>query len=208
MIGLVLAAGAGRRLRPYTDTLPKALVPIDPETTVLDVILANYAEVGITDVAVVVGYAADAHDIALPEPEGRGATSAMKRALVHAGADANEIRHVNAHATSTPAGDAVETKAIRNALGDAAADQITVTATKSMTGHLLGGAGAVESIITVLSLHHRQVPATINVEDLDDEVVTDVVRNEPRALPDGPIAAINNSFGFGGADVALVFRSA
>jgi len=155
-----------------------------------------------------VGYAADAHDIALPEPEGRGATSAMKRALAHAGADASEIVHVNAHATSTPAGDAVETKAIRNALGDSAADQISVTATKSMTGHLLGGAGAVESIITVLSLHHRQAPATINVEDLDDEVVTDIIRKEPRSLPDGAIAAINNSFGFGGADVALVFRSA
>lgn len=155
-----------------------------------------------------VGYASDAHDIALPHPEGRGAASAMTHALQHADASPEEIVHVNAHATSTPAGDAIETRAIRATLGDSVADRVSVTATKSMTGHLLGGAGALESIVTVLSLYNRKVPRTINLDDLDDEVVTDIVRDEPRELAGGPIAAINNSFGFGGADVALVFRSA
>jgi len=155
-----------------------------------------------------VGYAADAHDIALPQPEGRGAAKAMSRALTHADATPEEIVHVNAHATSTPAGDAVETQAIRDALGDTAADRITVTATKSMTGHLLGGAGALESVVTILSLYHGLAPATTNLDDLDDDVVTEIVRDEPGKLPDGPVAAINNSFGFGGADVAVVFRRA
>lgn len=155
-----------------------------------------------------VGHASDAYDIVQPEPDGRGGAAAMRRALAHADAAAEEIVHVNAHATSTPAGDAIETRAIRSVLGDSVTDRLTVTATKSMTGHLLGGAGALESIITVLSLYHGKAPHTINVDDLDDEVVTDIVRDEPRKLPDGPVAAINNSFGFGGADVALVFRRA
>ena len=87
------------------------------------------------------------------------------------------------------------------------ADHVAVSATKSMTGHLLGGAGAIESVFTILALHHRIAPPTINIENFDDEIKLDVVRDQPRALPEGSIAALNNSFGFGGHNVALVFRS-
>ena len=100
-----------------------------------------------------------------------------------------------------------EASAIHTALGEDAASGLVVSATKSMTGHLLGAAGSVEAIAVVLALHERLAPPTINIEDPDDEVRLDVVRGEPRPLPDGPIAALNNSFGFGGHNVALVVRS-
>ena len=97
--------------------------------------------------------------------------------------------------------------AIRAAFG-ADADHMAVAATKSMTGHLLGAAGALEAVITVLSVHHRLVPAAINIDDLDPAIDLDVVRSEARTLPEGDIAALNNSFGFGGHNVALTIRSA
>jgi 3-oxoacyl-[acyl-carrier-protein] synthase II len=153
------------------------------------------------------GLSADSHHIAQPDPSGAGAVKAMQNALVNGGLAAADVRHLNAHATSTPVGDIAEAVAIRIALGDAA-DGVTVTSTKSMTGHLLGGAGAVESIAVILALHHRMAPPTINVDDLDDEIGLDVVRGEPRPLGDGVLAALNNSFGFGGHNVALAFRSA
>jgi len=115
--------------------------------------------------------------------------------------------HVNAHATSTTVGDLVEARSIRQALGDDA-DQVALSATKSMTGHLLGGAGALETVLTVLALHHRQAPPTINVVTPDPELDLDLVRDTPRALPAGQVAAVNNSFGFGGHNVALVLTSA
>ncbi len=123
-------------------------------------------------------------------------------AVRDAGLTAADIVHVNAHATSTPAGDIAEARAIRAAIGD----HPVVTATKSMPGHLLGAAGAVESIATVLSVREGVVPITRNLDDLDDEVELDVVRMSPRrlAMP----AAINNSFGFGGHNVALAIRKA
>ena len=152
------------------------------------------------------GLSADSHHIAQPDPSGAGAVKAMQNALVNGGLAAADVRHLNAHATSTPVGDIAEAVAIRIALGDAA-DGVTVTSTKSMTGHLLGGAGAVESIAVILALHHRMAPPTINVDDLDDEIGLDVVRGEPRPLDDGVLAALNNSFGFGGHNVALAFRS-
>jgi 3-oxoacyl-[acyl-carrier-protein] synthase II len=152
------------------------------------------------------GLSADSHHIAQPDPSGAGAVKAMQNALVDGGLDAADVRHLNAHATSTPVGDIAEAVAIRIALGDAAGG-VTVTSTKSMTGHLLGGAGAVESIAVILALHHRKAPPTINVDDLDDEIGLDVVRGEPRPLDDGVLAALNNSFGFGGHNVALAFRS-
>jgi 3-oxoacyl-[acyl-carrier-protein] synthase II len=152
------------------------------------------------------GLSADSHHIAQPDPSGAGAVKAMQNALVDGGLDAADVRHLNAHATSTPVGDIAEAVAIRIALGDAAGG-VTVTSTKSMTGHLLGGAGAVESIAVILALHHRTAPPTINVDDLDDEIGLDVVRGEPRPLDDGVLAALNNSFGFGGHNVALAFRS-
>ncbi|REE95420.1 beta-ketoacyl-[acyl-carrier-protein] synthase family protein [Thermomonospora umbrina] len=152
------------------------------------------------------GYSGDAHDIVQPDPTGSGAAKAMRRALVDARLNAEDIVHVNAHGTSTPQGDVAELAAIKAALGEDVAARLCVTATKSMTGHLLGGAGALESLITVLTLREGLVPATTNVDDLDDAVDLDIVRGEPRELPDGPIAALNNSFGFGGHNVAVVFQ--
>ena len=152
------------------------------------------------------GMSADSHHIAQPEPQGLGAIAAMRHALRNSGLEPAEIKHVNAHATSTPVGDIAEAIAIRNAFGDAAPG-IAVSSTKSMVGHLLGGAGAVESIAVILALFNRTAPPTINVDALDDEIGLDVVRGEPRPLGDGPLAALYNSFGFGGHNVALAFRS-
>ena len=152
------------------------------------------------------GITSDGYHIAAPDPEGTGAARAMKAAMHDAGVSASEIVHLNAHATSTPAGDIAESMAIHAALGDQT-PKVCVSATKSMTGHLLGGAGAIESVFVVLALHHRLAPPTINIENFDEQITLDVVRDTPRALPQGPIAALNNSFGFGGHNVALVFRS-
>ncbi len=151
------------------------------------------------------GISADAHHIAQPDPTGAGIVLAMRRALADAQLPPEQVRHINAHATSTPLGDVAEIKAIREVLGSAA-DSVTVTANKSALGHLLGGSGAVESIATILSLHHGQVPPTVNLEDLDDEVDLEIVRGEPGTLPSGPISALKGSFGFGGHNVVLAFR--
>lgn len=153
------------------------------------------------------GMTSDGHHIAQPDPEGSGAARAMTAALADAGVSAADVHHVNAHATSTPQGDIAEAVAIRRALGSDA-DQALVTGTKSMTGHLLGGAGAIESIFTILALRDRTAPPTINLENMDPEIHIPVAANSPHELPSGDIAALNNSFGFGGHDVALVFRSA
>jgi len=152
------------------------------------------------------GITADSHDIAQPDPTGMGATRAIGRALDDSGLDPGDIAHINAHATSTPQGDVAEALAIRAALG-AAADQVVLTATKSMTGHLLGAAGALESIAVVLALHHRTVPPTINLDRQDEAVALDIATKQ-RDLPAGDLAALNNSFGFGGHNVALAFRTA
>ncbi|KYH43699.1 beta-ketoacyl-ACP synthase II [Branchiibius sp. NY16-3462-2] len=152
-----------------------------------------------------VGMSADAHHITAPEPEGAGASRAMLEAIELAGLSASDIDHINAHATSTPVGDVAEVAAIRRAFGSAA-DDMAVTATKSMTGHLLGAAGALETLITIQSIYHRLIPATINIENLDPAVDLDVVRGDHRKLPDST-AALNNSFGFGGHNVASVLRS-
>lgn len=152
------------------------------------------------------GLTSDGHHIAQPDPEGLGASRAILAALAEACVTPADVAHVNAHATSTPQGDVAESVAIRAALGSAA-DRTIVTGTKSMTGHLLGGAGAVESIFTILALRDRLVPPTANLERLDPEISLDVAAGAPRPLPDGPLIALNNSFGFGGHDVALVFRS-
>ena len=151
------------------------------------------------------GMTADAHHIAQPDPEGRGAARAMRAAMEQADAAPTDVAHINAHATSTPQGDVAEAVAIRGALGDA---QPLVTGTKSMTGHMLGAAGAVEGIYTVLALHHRLVPPTLNLHNQDPEIDLDVVHGSARALPEGDLIALNNSFGFGGHDVAIAFRSA
>jgi 3-oxoacyl-[acyl-carrier-protein] synthase II len=152
------------------------------------------------------GITADSHDIAQPDPAGIGATRAMAMALREADLEASDIAHINAHATSTPLGDVAEATAIRNALGDKAAEDLVLTSTKSMTGHLLGAAGALESLAVVLALQDRVVPPTANLEDPED-IGLDIAA-EKRDLPEGDLAALNNSFGFGGHNVAIAFRSA
>ena len=152
------------------------------------------------------GLSSDGYHIAAPDPDGSGVQRAIKFALRDAGLTTKDIVHLNAHATSTPAGDVAEANALRAALGNEA-DHVAVSATKSMTGHLLGGAGAIESVFIVKTLQDRLAPPTINIEDLDPAVTVDVVRDKPRALPAGDIAALNDSFGFGGHNVVLVFKS-
>jgi len=152
------------------------------------------------------GLTSDGYHIAAPDPDGAGVQRAIKLALQDSGLTTKDIVHLNAHATSTPAGDVAEANALRLALGSDA-DHVAVSATKSMTGHLLGGAGAIESVFIVKALQDRLAPPTINIENLDPAVTIDVVRDQPRALPQGDIAALNDSFGFGGHNVVLAFRS-
>ena len=147
----------------------------------------------------------DAYHITAPDPEGSGAARAMLSTLAQAGATIEDVVHINAHATSTPVGDIAEYNALRRVFGEHL-DNIAVTATKSSTGHLLGGAGAVEAIFTVLAIHHRVIPPTINLDNQDPEIKLDVVTS-PRKLAEGPILAISNSFGFGGHNAVVAFRS-
>jgi 3-oxoacyl-[acyl-carrier-protein] synthase II len=147
----------------------------------------------------------DAHHITAPDPEGTGAARAVLAALKQANAKLEEVVHINAHATSTPVGDIAEYTALKRIFGDHL-ESVAVSATKSSTGHLLGGAGAIEAIFTVLALHQRTAPPTINLEDQDPAIPLDVVVS-PRKLPDGPILAISNSFGFGGHNAVIAFRS-
>jgi 3-oxoacyl-[acyl-carrier-protein] synthase II len=154
-----------------------------------------------------IGMTADAHHITAPEPAGAGASRAMAVAVESAGLSLGDISHINAHATSTPVGDIAEANAIVAAFGDRV-EEIPVSATKSMTGHLLGAAGAVEALFTILAVRDRKAPATINLDELDNRIPLDVVAGEHRALGDGDVAAMDNSFGFGGHNVALVFTNA
>ena len=151
------------------------------------------------------GITADAHDIAQPDPEGRGGTRAIRRAIEESGISPSDIAHINAHATSTPQGDIAEGLMIHATLGSHA-DQVVVTSTKSMTGHLLGGAGALAAIATILAIHHRVSPPTINLDHKDPQVELDIPTTA-RDLPSGDIVGLNNSFGFGGANVAVAFGS-
>ena len=147
----------------------------------------------------------DAHHITAPDPEGTGAARAVVAALKQANAKPEEVVHINAHATSTPVGDIAEYTALLRVFGDHLG-KIAVSATKSSTGHLLGGAGAIEAIFTVLALAERTAPPTINLENQDPAIPLDVVTS-PRALPEGPILAISTSFGFGGHNAVIAFRS-
>jgi 3-oxoacyl-[acyl-carrier-protein] synthase II len=152
-----------------------------------------------------IGMTADAFDVAPPDPSGQGQERAMRIALEDSGLGADEIVHVNAHATSTPVGDTIEADAIGRTFGE----QVVVTGTKSMTGHLLGGAGAMETIFTVLSIKDRTIPPTINLENLDPKVSVDVAANTPREIGgSGQLAAVNNAFGFGGHNVAILVATA
>lgn len=151
------------------------------------------------------GMASDAFHISAPSQEGQA--RAISEAMADAGLTAADVAHVNAHGTSTPKGDIGELEAVKAALGDDT-DHIVVTSTKSMTGHLLGGAGALESLFSVLAAHHRIAPPTINIENLDPAVPLDIAVGKARELPGGDIAVINNAFGFGGHDVTVVVTSA
>ena len=153
------------------------------------------------------GITAARHDIVQPDPTGEGQFGAMRKAIADAGLSASDIRHVNAHGTSTPQGDLTEAGSIRTGLGSAV-DGCVVTSTKSMTGHLLGGAGALETIAAVLALHDRMVPPTINLENPEPDLGIDIAALTARPLPEGDLAAINNSFGFGGANVAVAVTNA
>jgi 3-oxoacyl-[acyl-carrier-protein] synthase II len=145
------------------------------------------------------GLTSDGFDIVQPDPEGHGAARAIAAALRDADVTPTDVTHVNAHATSTPVGDMAEVTALHAALGD----HPVLTATKSMTGHLLGAAGALEAIATILAIHRDVVPPTINLDDPDDGLDLDVAAGKPRHMP--VPAALNNSFGFGGHNVALLF---
>ncbi len=151
------------------------------------------------------GITADAHDMVQPNPTGDTQARAMTFALREADLTTTDIAHVNAHATSTPQGDLTEISSIKQALGEDTA--AIVTGTKSMTGHLLGGAGALESLATILALVHRTVPPTINVDNPETDLGIDIA-TRVRDLPSGDLAAINNSFGFGGHNVAIAFTNA
>ncbi|PJJ63307.1 beta-ketoacyl-[acyl-carrier-protein] synthase family protein [Compostimonas suwonensis] len=147
----------------------------------------------------------DAFHITAPDPEGSAAARAMIAAVANAGATLSDVAHINAHATSTPVGDIAEYKALRRVFGDAL-DAIPVSATKASTGHLLGGAGAIEAIFTIKALQERIAPPTINLTEQDPEIVLDVV-TAPRELGSGDLLAISNSFGFGGHNAVIAFRS-
>ena len=160
-------------------------------------------------VAAGVGYSSDAHHIAQPDPDATGVVNALRRVMADARLQPEQVAHINAHATSTPAGDVVECQAIAEALGEASSG-VVVSATKSMTGHLLGGAGAVESVAAILALREAVAPPTINLEDPDDDAGVQIA-TEPTKLQsrgNAPMAVINNSFGFGGHNVAVAFTAA
>ncbi len=162
---------------------------------------------GANILAELVGYAAngDAYHMTSPSPEGQGAGRCMRLCLEDGNLDPNEVDYINAHGTSTPQGDVAETQAIKHVFGERAA-KIAISSTKSMTGHTLGAAGAIESVYTVLTIERGMLPPTINYEHPDPECDLDYVPNRPR--PARIRLALNNSFGFGGTNTTLAFKPA
>jgi 3-oxoacyl-[acyl-carrier-protein] synthase II len=157
-------------------------------------------------VAAGAGYTSDGYHISHGSPDGAGVERAILACLANAGLSPHQVAHLNAHATSTPEGDPLEAKAIANAFGPDSG--LIVSSTKSMTGHLLGGSGAVESVAVILALRDRTAPPTINLDDPDDDMTLDIATKARPLTPpaDGsPMAALNNSFGFGGHNVTLAF---
>ena len=152
------------------------------------------------------GVTADSYHITANDPEGAGASRAVRAALEQADASPDDVAHINAHATSTPVGDPNEYQALRNVFGDRI-DEIPVSATKASTGHLLGGTGALEAIFTILALRERIAPPTINISE-QDPAVPFRVSGETQSLGEGDLLAISNSFGFGGHNAVVAFRSA
>ena len=152
------------------------------------------------------GITSDSYHITAPDPEGLGASRAVLAALEQAGASPDDVTHINAHATSTPVGDIAEYHALKAVFGDRVGS-IPVSATKAATGHLLGGTGALEAVFSILAVQKRTAPPTINLDNQDEEIPLDVVTS-PRSLGEGPQLAISNSFGFGGHNAVVAFRSA
>jgi len=148
------------------------------------------------------GMSGDAHHITSPPEDGAGAVAAMRNALRNAGMDPADIDYINAHGTSTSAGDLAETRAIKTVFG--ADTRVAVSSTKSMIGHLLGAAGSVEAIFSVLAIRDGVAPPTINLDDPDDECDLDYVPHQARKMPIA--GALSNSFGFGGTNGTLIFR--
>ena len=200
-----------------TDDPMRASIPFDKERAGFVMgegagilVLEEYehaVERGAKIYAEVAGYGAtcDAYHITAPHPEGDGGAACMRQALSDAGMAPEDIDYINAHGTSTHMNDACETKAIRKAFG-AHADQLMVSSTKSMTGHLLGGAGAVEAIFTTLAVQNDFVPATINYQVPDEECDLDIVPNEGRHAT--VRAALSNALGFGGHNASILIRKA
>ena len=151
------------------------------------------------------GVTADSYHITAPEPEGLGASRAVEMALAAAGATADDVTHINAHATSTPVGDVAEVRAMHRIFGDRISE-IPVSATKAAHGHLLGGTGALEAVFTALALDERVAPPTINVTEQDPEAPLRI-SGTPMPLGDEPQLAISNSFGFGGHNAVIAIRS-
>lgn len=151
------------------------------------------------------GITSDSYHITAPDPEGLGASRAVLAALAQAGATPEDVTHINAHATSTPVGDIAEFHALKAVFGDRVGS-IPVSATKAATGHLLGGTGALEAVFTILAVHERTAPPTINLENQDEQIPLDVVTS-PRDLGSGAQLAVSNSFGFGGHNAVVAFRS-
>ena len=151
------------------------------------------------------GITSDSYHITAPDPEGLGASRAVLAALAQAGATPEDVTHINAHATSTPVGDIAEFHALKAVFGDRV-ESIPVSATKAATGHLLGGTGALEAVFTILAIHERTAPPTINLENQDEQIPLDVVTS-PRDLGSDPQLAVSNSFGFGGHNAVVAFRS-
>ena len=151
------------------------------------------------------GITSDSYHITAPDPEGLGASRAVLAALAQAGATPEDVTHINAHATSTPVGDIAEFHALKAVFGDRVGS-IPVSATKAATGHLLGGTGALEAVFTILAIHDRTAPPTINLENQDEQIPLDVVTS-PRDLGSGAQLAVSNSFGFGGHNAVVAFRS-
>ncbi|KAJ1562813.1 Mitochondrial beta-keto-acyl synthase [Nowakowskiella sp. JEL0078] len=157
------------------------------------------------------GVSGDAFHMTSPPEDGSGAILSMKRALSHAQISPNQVDYLNAHATSTGLGDIVETRAIKSIFGDklsspyGKSSNLAVSSTKGATGHLLGAAGAVEAIFTILAIRHNTLPPSLNIKNLEDEFSLDFVTNEARQIPSGVNVAVTNSFGFGGTNATLVF---
>ena len=152
-----------------------------------------------------VGMNSDAYHMTAPSVDGSGAAKCMQLALKDAGLNADQVDYINAHGTSTPAGDVAETMAVKRAFGDHA-HKLCVSSTKSMTGHMLGAAGGAEAVFSVLALHNQVVPPTINLENQDPECDLDYVPNTAREMPLNVV--LSNSFGFGGTNGTLVFSKA